>query len=90
MVVVVEEPIQIWLVLVMVMHQVLVAAALEILVPEDQDQVVLMVILVDRIQDLVKVIIQLPVVVAVVQDLVVEMVYQMELEELEEMVVPGQ
>tara|TARA_A100001201_G_scaffold42429_1_gene43248 strand:- start:280 stop:504 length:225 start_codon:yes stop_codon:yes gene_type:complete len=74
MVVVEEEPIQICLVLVMVMHQVLVAAALEILVPEDQDQVVLMVILVDRIQELVKVIIQLPVVVAVVQDLVVEMV----------------
>ena len=74
MVVVEEEPIQICLVLVMVMLQALVVAALEILVPEDQDQVVLMVILVDRIQDLVKVIIQLPVVVAVVQDLVVEMV----------------
>ena len=74
----------------MVMHQVLVAAALEILVPVNQDQVVLMVILVDRIQDVGKVIIQLPVVVAVVQDLVVEMVYQMVLEELEEMVVPGQ
>jgi hypothetical protein len=74
MVVVVQEPIQIWLVLVMVTHQVLVAAALEILVLVDQDQVVLMVILVVLIQELVKVIIQLPVAAAVVQDLVVEMV----------------
>jgi hypothetical protein len=74
MVVVVQEAIQLCLVLVMVMHQVLVAAVLEILVSEDQDQVVLMVMMVDRIQELVKVIIQLPVVVAVVQDLVVEMV----------------
>ena len=90
MVVVVQEPIQICLVLVMVMHQVLVAAVLEILVLGDPVQVVLMVILVDRIQDLVKVIIQLPVVVAVVQDLVVEMVYQVDQVELEEMVVPGQ
>tara|TARA_B100000085_G_scaffold83108_1_gene74902 strand:+ start:152 stop:424 length:273 start_codon:yes stop_codon:yes gene_type:complete len=85
-----EEPIQICLVLVMAMHQVLAAAALEILVLGDPVQVVLMAILVDRKQDLVKVIIQLPLEVAVVQDLVVEMVYQMVLEELVEMVVPGQ
>ena len=90
MVVAVQEPIKICLVLVMVMHQVLVAAALEILVPEDQDQVVLMVILVDRIQELVKVIIQLPLEVAAVQDLLVEMVQQMVLEEMVEMDLLGQ